>query len=218
MKENRHVPSYSSIVRFEEHLTLRSLSGRTREEYVRYVRKLASHSGKDPSVLEEAEGRAYLLYLKEQKKYAPSSMRIAVAAAANVLQGCPWRRDWKLFAIVRCPDRQKLPNVLSREEVRRLLAAVHEPRFRVILVDLCLRAAGDEAAGLCVRDIHAAQSRIHIREVGGGKDRYVPLPAMMLTRLRQFWKTHRHPKLVFPAVGRGWRERGRNVRLEPAKR
>jgi len=41
MKENHHVPSYSSIIHFEEHLSLRSLSARTREEYVRYVRKLA---------------------------------------------------------------------------------------------------------------------------------------------------------------------------------
>jgi hypothetical protein len=58
MKENYHGPSYSCIVRFEEHLSLRSLSARTREEYLRYVRKVAGHSGKDPSVLEEPEARA----------------------------------------------------------------------------------------------------------------------------------------------------------------
>ena len=40
-------------------------------------------------------------------------------------------RDWKLFAIVRCPDRKKLPIMLSGREVRRLLVVVHEPRFRV---------------------------------------------------------------------------------------
>jgi site-specific recombinase XerD len=101
MKENRHVPSYSSIVRFEEHLTLRSLSARTREEYLRYVRKLASHRGKAPFVLEEAEARAYLLYLKEQKKYAPSSMRIAVAALQMFFKDV-FGRGWKLFAIVLC--------------------------------------------------------------------------------------------------------------------
>jgi hypothetical protein len=58
MKENYHGPSYSCIVRFEEHLSLRSLSARTREEYLRYVRKVAGHSRKDPSVLEESEARA----------------------------------------------------------------------------------------------------------------------------------------------------------------
>jgi hypothetical protein len=42
--------------------------------------------------------------------------------------------------------------------------------------------------------IHAAQSRIHIRQAKGGKDRYVPLLTTMLTSLREFWKTHRHPK------------------------
>jgi integrase len=94
---------------------------------------------------------------------------------------------------VRCPNRQKLPIVLSREEVRRLLAAVYEPRFRVIL-QLIYACGLQGRGGLCVRDIHASQSCIHIREAKGGKDRYVPLPATMLTSLREFWKTHRHPK------------------------
>jgi len=58
-----------------------------------------------------------------------------------------------------------------------------------------------------VRDIHGAQGRIHLREAKGGKDRFVPLPAFLLARLRGFWRSHRHPRLLFPAVGRGWRER-----------
>ena len=107
MKENHEVPSYSSIVRFEERLSLRSLSARTREEYLRYVRKLAGHSAKDRCVLQEVEARAYLLYLREQKKYAPSSMRLAVAALQMLFKDV-LGRDWKLFAIVRCPDRPAL--------------------------------------------------------------------------------------------------------------
>ena len=153
------------------------------------------------------DARAYLLYLKEKKKYAPSSMRIAVAAMQMFFGGV-LGHDWKLFSIVRCPDLQRLPIVLSREEVRRLLSEVHESRFRVILqlIYSCGLRVG-EAVSLRVGDIHAAESRIHIREAKGGKDRYVPLPATMLASLREFWKTHRHPQLIFPAVGRGWRER-----------
>ena len=114
--------------------------------------------------------------------------------------------NWKLFSIVRCPDLQRLPIVLSREEVRRLLSEVHESRFRVILqlIYSCGLRVG-EAVSLRVGDIHAAEQRIHIREAKGGKDRYVPLPPRMLAALREFWKTHRHPQLIFPAVGRGWR-------------
>jgi integrase len=47
--------------------------------------------------------------------------------------------------------------------------------------------------------------RVHIREAKGNKDRYVPLPGWMLAELRPWWKTHRHPRWIFPGVGRGWR-------------
>lgn len=205
--EAGRVPEYASLKLMAEHLSLRSLSARTRGEYLRYLRKLAEHGGKDPALLDEAAARGYLLFLKEHKRYAPSSMRIA-AAALQFFYHSVLARDWKLFALVRSPDRQRLPLVLSREEVRRLLGAVKEERFRVafeLLYSCGLRVG--ELVKLEVRDIHAAQGRIHVREGKGGRDRFVPLPPFMLVRLRAFWKAHRHPRLLFPAVGRGWRER-----------
>jgi integrase/recombinase XerD len=201
------VPAYPSLELLSQHLSLRSLSNRTRGEYLRYIRKLAGYCGKDPASLEEHEARAYLIYLKEQKRYAPSSMRIA-AAALQFFYHCVVGRDWRLFSIVRSPDRQRLPAVLSREEVRRLLGVIKEERFRTILqlIYACGLRVG-EAVSLAVTDIHAAQERIHVREAKGGRDRFVPLSPFMLERLRGFWKTHRHPRLLFPGVGRGWRER-----------
>jgi integrase/recombinase XerD len=207
MKTTQRIPTYPSIAKLSEDLCLRSLSSRTRGEYVRYIGKLALHCGKDPALLQEHEGRAYLLYLKEQKRYAPSSMRIATAALRffyNAVLG----HNWQLFALVRTPDKQSLPTVLSREEVRRLIGVLKEERFRVIvqLIYSCGLRIG-EAVKLEVRDIHGAEHRLHIREAKGGKDRYVPLAEPMLGTLRKFWKTHRHPRLLFPGVGCGWRER-----------
>ncbi len=49
-------------------------------------------------------------------------------------------------------------------------------------------------------DIDAGRMFLHIR-AGKGKDRYVPLPQRTLDLLREFWKTHRHPRLLFPAKG-----------------
>jgi integrase/recombinase XerD len=37
----------------------------------------------------------------------------------------------------------------------------------------------------------------------GAKDRFVPLPAATSSGLRRHWRTHRHPRLIFPALGRG---------------
>lgn len=207
MKTTALIPTYPSIDQLAEHLSLRSLSSRTRGEYLRYLRKLAAHCGKDPASLQEHEARAYLLYLKEQKHYAPSSMRIA-AAALRFFYHEVLGHAWRLFDLVRSPDKQTLPIVLSREEVRRVLGAIREERFQVAfqLIYSCGLRVG-EAVALEVRDIHRAQGRIHVREGKGGKDRFVPLPPFMYARLRAFWPTHRHPRLLFPAVGRGWRER-----------
>ncbi|HEY5743932.1 MAG TPA: site-specific integrase, partial [Terrimicrobiaceae bacterium] len=121
MKTPSHVvASYPSITQLIETLSLQTKGRRTCEEYVRYVRKLAQHSGGDPALLDEVAIRAYLIYLREEKHYAPSSLRLAVAALrffyTRVLE-----RQWKLFDIVSVPDRQRLPTVLSREEVRRIL-------------------------------------------------------------------------------------------------
>lgn len=116
-------------------------------------------------------------------------------------------REWKLFDLVRSPDRPKLPAVLTRAEVQRLLGAVREPRFALLLrlIYGCGLRIG-EAVKLEVRDIQRAGTVLFLREAKGGKDRFVPLPAGLLVELRAWWKQHRHPRLLFPAVGRGWRE------------
>lgn len=199
---------HPSLQRYDEHLVLRSVSRRTREEYGRFLRKLAEHTGRDPALIEEPEARAYLLYLKEVKRYAPGSMRIAAAALRLFYNGM-LENAWKLFDLVRSPDRQKLPMVLTRGQVHELLGVLREPRFRTLftLIYSCGWRVG-EAVKLEVRDIQAAQRRIHIREGKGGKDRFVPLSDALLAMLREFWKTHRHARLLFPGAGCAWRERG----------
>jgi len=199
---------HDSLRLLDEALTLRSLAKTTKEEYHRYLRKLAERTQCDPAKLAETQVRAHLLHLKEVQRYSASSMRSAVAAMQffyrHVMQF-----DWSLFDLVRCPDRSKLPVVLTREEVQRLLGAVQERRFAVILrlIYACGLRIG-EAVKLEVRDIQRNGTVLFIREAKGGKDRFVPLPASRLADLRQWWKEHRHPRLLFPSVGRGWREHG----------
>jgi integrase/recombinase XerD len=204
-----HGFGHPSLQRFDQHLALRSVSRRTREEYGRYLRKLSEHLGCDPAGLEEEQARSYLLFLKEKKRYAPGSMRIA-AAALRMFYNAMLERNWRLFDLVRSPDRQKLPTVLTREQVRKLLGQVREPRFATLfgLIYGCGLRVG-EAVTLQVRDIQSAQGRIHIREAKGGKDRLVPLPPAVLLSLRSYWKTHRDPRWLFPGAGCAWRERAK---------
>ncbi len=194
-----------SLVRFADLLKLRGLAATTQEEYLRYVRKLAARHGADPADLDEPALRAYLLRLKEEHHYSPSSMRTAVAAM-RAFFGLHLGRDWRLFDLVRAPSAHKLPTVLTRTEVARLFSVVRERRFRTLLrlAYACGLRLGD-ARKVQVGDIR--NGCLHIRAGKGNKDRLVPLPPAMLEELRAFWRTHRNPRWLFPSPGHRWRER-----------
>lgn len=203
------VPSYSSIARLQEALKLRSLAERSQEAYLSYIIKFALHLRRDPATADEAEARGYLLYLRDKRDYSPSSMRSATASLRFFFQFV-CERPWKLWDLVRSPSAKTLPAVLTREQVARLIGAVREDRFKVVLTLIygCGLRLG-EALALEVRDIPKGQRRIHIRGGKGLKDRFVPLPEGLRRMLQQWWLQHRHPRLLFPGVGRGWREHRR---------
>ncbi len=205
-----------SLVRFADLLKLRSLARTTQEEYLRYVRKLATRKQCDPADLAEAQVREHLLHLKDTCGHSPSTIRTA-AAAFTAFYRLHLGRDWKLFDLVRAPSPLKLPEVLTREEVARLFAVIREPRFRMVLrlIYACgLRVS--EAVNLEVSDIKRDGPRLHLHRTKGLKERLVPLPLWCYRELQDYWRTHRHPRWVFPGVGRGWRETNATTKLAAA--
>jgi len=104
--------------------------------------------------------------------------------------------------LARANPQFKLPVILSANEVRRILALVPALDHRVCLITLysCGLRLG-EGVRLQVRDIDSERMFLHIRAGKGNQDRYVPLPERTLQLLREQWKTHRHPTLIFPAKG-----------------
>ena len=106
--------------RMIECLQLRGLSERTQESYVRSVRQLAQHYHKSPDLISEAELRQYFLFLKNVKHYSRNTMTIAICGIRFFYKDTLCR-DWHIFGIVRPTPEKKLPVILSREEVRRIL-------------------------------------------------------------------------------------------------
>ena len=185
-----------------ECLQLRGLSERTQDSYVRAVRQLAEHYHKSPAEITEAELRQYFLHLLNVKHYARSTMTIAICGIRFCYQQT-LNRQWAIFDIVRPAPEKKLPVILSRAEVRQILACLRLLRYRVCLSTIysCgLRL--QEGTNLRVADIDSARMMIHVRHGKGAKDRYVPLPQRTLELLREHWKTHHNPVLLFPAEGR----------------
>lgn len=181
-----------------EDMQLRGLSKRTQESYVAAVRKLAEYYGKSPAELEEAELRAYLLYLKNEKQVATSTQNQALCALKFLYQQT-LGREWLVLEFVKVERSQKLPVVLSREEVQRVLSCLRKAHYRVCLNTIysCgLRL--QEGVRLQVRDIDSSRQVIHVRNGKGGKERLVPLPERTLAQLRWYWGQHRHPEWLFP--------------------
>ena len=188
--------------RMIECLQLRGLSARTQESYVRAVRQLAEHYHKSPELISEEELRQYFLYIKNVKHYARNTSTIAICGIRFFYEQT-LQRNWATFGLLRAPREKKLPVILSLAEVRQILGRVRLPRYKVCLTTIysCgLRL--QEGTNLRVADIDSARMMIHVRHGKGAKDRYVPLPERTLQLLRQYWKQHHNPMLLFPAEGR----------------
>lgn len=202
--------TFPSITQFQQLVELKDYRPPTKKEYVRYVRKLAEHFQCDPATLSEDQIRQYFLFLRQHKHYKRSPMKAAKYALLCFYLDCVKVKGWTVFKEVRIAEPQVLPVVLSRTEVQSLLAALTEPRFRTCLRLMyhCGLRVG-ETVRIRVEDIHGRENppRLHIRNGKGGKDRYVPISPMMVSELRQWWRTHQNRKLLFPSPGRGWADR-----------
>ena len=183
-------------------LQLAGLSDETQARYVRSVRQLAAYFHISPDRLTEKQLREYFLYLKNQKKYSSGTLR-CVYAALKFFYTRTAPREWPTLANLKVPPQKSLPDVLSVQEVRRLIGSIRKDYLRVYLwtVYSCgLRLS--EGLQLQVRDIDKDRMLVHVHRGKGGKDRYVPLPPATLALLREYWSTHRNPVWLFPSKTR----------------
>ena len=100
-------------------------------------------------------------------------------------------KPWVNLDLIKPPKAQRLPDIVTVEEAKRLVLATHTLSYRVFyfaLYSLDLRLG--EGLRLEVGDIDAGRQRVHIRDSKGNKDRFVPLPDVTLGLLRRFWQVH----------------------------
>lgn len=193
---------------FQKSIDTLSLNGkgeRTQQAYTRALRMLVDFHGKRPEEITEAELEAYFLRRKNVDRWSSNTLRICYCGIrfyfTHVLG-----RNFGLFNILRAKNESRLPTVLSREEVRALLGCVRTAHNRAFLATVY--ACGlrlQEALHLEVTDIDSGRMMLHVHRGKGAKDRLVPLPHSTLVTLRAHWRTHRHPRLLFPALGRSGR-------------
>lgn len=187
-------------------LQLAGMSSRTQQCYTRSVRMLVDFYNKPPDQINEQELQDYFLHRKNVDKWSAATMRICYSGIKfffiNVL-----KRDWHTLKLICAKREQRLPSVLSHDEVWAIINTVATPQNKTYLTTVytCgLRL--HEALYLQTGDIDSQRMRIHVHRGKGAKDRFVPLPEATLRLLRDYWKLHRNSAWIFPRLGRSGKE------------
>ena len=150
-----------------------------------------------PMALTPEHARKYQLHLLE-KKVSWSTFNQSVCALRFLYGTTLGRKDY----IPRLPFGKKpkrIPVVLSRDEVLKLLQCIPSRKQRMLLTTMYATGMRvGEAVQLRVTDIDSRRMTILVARGKGNKQRLVPLSPKLLTELRLFWQTHRNPVWLFP--------------------
>ena len=192
--------------RMIEDMQLRKLAPKTQTSYIRAVKKLADYLGRSPDRATAEDLRQFQLHLTDQ-----GTSRITLNATITAL---------RFFFEVTVGDKavaaklntvpvpRKLPVVLSREEVSRLLEATHSLKYKAafsVAYGAGLRIS--EVVALRISDIDGERRTLHVEQGKGRKDRYAMLSPALLDILRRWWREGRAKGLLLDG---GWLFPGQN--------
>jgi integrase/recombinase XerD len=183
--------------RMIEDMTIRGFGEKTHTDYIRHVRNFTIFLGRSPDLAEPEDLRLYQVHQREQN-VQPPTMNSAVAALRFFFTTTCNRAEMaRHLRLARQP--QKLPVVLTLEEVARLIEAAPGPKYKAALA--VAYGAGlrvSEVANLRVSDIDSKRMVIRIEQGKGKKDRNGMLSPRLLELLREWWLIGRPTTWLFP--------------------
>jgi len=182
-----------------EELERRNYSKGTIRNYLRFVERFAQHFRKSPDKLGPEHLRSYQAYLFKERKLCPGSVEHHVAALRFFYVRTLHRHEFRQF-LPYPKVRRKLPNILSREEMARLIEASSSLFQRALLMVLYgtgMRRA--EVARLKITDVDSQRMVIHVVDGKGHKDRDLPLSPALLETLRAYCRWLKPRTYLFPS-------------------
>lgn len=192
--------------RMIDDMRMRKLSDATQNHYTRAVVHLTRFLGRSPDTATAEDLRRYQLHLVETGTSRLSLNR--TITALRFFFAVTLDRPEALAKMSTVREPRKLPIVLSREEVARLIEAAGTPKYQAILsvaYGAGLRAS--EVVALKVGDIDSTRMTLRIEQGKGRKDRYAMLCPVLLERLRAWWRfAHAKGKML----DGGWLFPGQN--------
>ncbi len=182
--------------RHQKTLKLQGKAQKTIDAYSRAIRRVSNHFDCCPDKLKPKQLEDYFADLVDSHSW--STVKVDRLGLQHFWKYV-LKKDWKWVDIVKPPQIKTIPDILTPQEIEQIIGTTRKLRYRVFLLttySMGLRLG--ETLTLQVGDIDSKRKLVHIRRGKGHKDRLVPLPDLTLTALRELWKRHRHPYLLFP--------------------
>jgi integrase/recombinase XerD len=187
--------------RMIEDMSIRKFTPGTQYTYVRFVKEFSIFFRRSPDKATFEDVRRYQLHLTSRGT-SPFTINAAMTALRFFFRVTLRRHDIADH-IPFVPQPQKLPVILSPDEVAQLLEAARGPKYKAALsvaYGAGLRAS--EILLLKVLDIDSKRMMIRVEQGKGRKDRYVMLSPHLLELLRAWWKVERPRGYLFPGQDR----------------
>jgi integron integrase len=190
-----------------DRIRFKHYSLRTEQAYVGWSKRfIRFHGNRHPSDLSSAHVEAFLTHLAVDLQVAASTQNQAQSALLFLYREVLAHELPLLDGVRRAKMPVRLPVVLTREEVARVLDALHGPHrlFGKLLYGTGLRIM--EAARLRIKDVDLARRTILVRNGKGGKDRITVLPERLVQPLRvHLWNTQElHARDLRAGFGAVW--------------
>jgi integrase/recombinase XerD len=188
--------------RMLEELQRRNYSPNTIRPYLYAVEDFARYFGKSPDKLSQEHLRQYQVHLVNDSKLTVETIAGRISALRFLFVKV-LRRPYREIDLVYPKRPERLPVILSEEEVARLIESACNAYHRVILMTLYgtgLRR--QELSRLKLTDVDSKRMVIHVRQGKGNKDRYVTLSPRLLEVLRAYWKWRKPQIYLFPSHDR----------------
>jgi integrase/recombinase XerD len=192
--------------KMEETLQLNGKAKQTQKVYLRSIRQLQEYCGKPVEKLTNNDIKNYFLYKKNDIKWSNVTLNIHYCGIKFYFDKI-LDKNMEIFKMLKFPQEEKLPSVLSIEEVKEVLSKIRFFRDYVFLstVYSCGMRL-QEATNLQVSDIDSDRMQIHIHLSKRARDRYVPLVPEILVLLRKYWSTHKNKTYIFPSISKSDRK------------
>ena len=184
-------PNVSPLrIRMIDDMRMRKFGEKTQLDYLRAVRNFAKHLGRSQDTATVEDLRNYQLHLVDHG-ISPASLNSAISGLKFFFNVTLDRSEvMAKMQPVHLP--RKLPVILSREEVSRLIAAAGNLKHQTALaVAYGTGLRVNEVVALKVGDIDSQRMTLRVEQGKGRKDRYAMLSPVLLERLRVWWRVAR---------------------------